>query len=508
VLKLAERRGMYLMLCLDSYNELRLARDGATPFWEQTPQNAANGGPLRQPGDFWSNPEMDRLYRIKLRYLVARYGACTHVMAWEFWNEVDIVSPSAWDEEKVRAWHERMARHLRGLDPYRHLITTSFSHSNGKPSIDRLPELDFVQTHTYGATDMPNEMVDRQRQKAAYHKPHYVGECGIGDQQTADKAGIGLHNALWSGLFSGGAGSAMFWWWDSYIDPNDLYRHFAGLARFISDTDPIRSNLRPDPQPRLRYAVPPTPPLLTDIEFPAHDRSWDAGPANRPTQIWVTGPGDVKVKTALSGLLHGVRNHPDLHNPVTFQVDLPRSTQMVVQVSGVSGYGGAHLVIRRNDRVVVDKSMDDPGGRGKPDTLHQYDGAYVVAIPPGRQTVQVENSGIDWMYVGYRLKRGREARQPPLRALALRGPDSALVWVQNPEHEWYPVLVQKQSPRPVPPTVLELSGLAEGRYQVTLWDTERGAITRRTQLRTENGRLSVPLPEVRTDVAVKVVRAE
>ena len=43
---------------------------------------------------------------------------------------------------------------------------------------------------------------------------------------------------------------------------------------------------------------------------------------------------------------------------------------------------------------------------------------------------------------------------------------------------------------------------------VTLWDTERGIISRRLQLRSENGRLSVPLPEVRNDLAVKVVRAE
>jgi hypothetical protein len=508
VLQLAEKHGLYLMLCLDSYNELRLAKDGASPFWEQTPQNAANGGPLRQPGEFWDNPEMDRLYRSKLRYLVARYGAYTHVMAWEFWNEVDIVSASAWDEDRVRAWHERMARQLRGLDPYHHLITTSFSGSAGKPSIDRLPELDFVQTHTYGARDLPAEILSRQQQKAAYGKPHYVGECGIGDRQNADKSGIGLHNALWSGLFSGGAGTGMLWWWDNYIDPNNLYYHFSALGRFLSDTDPIRSDLRADSLPPLRYAAAPNPPLLTDIELPAHDRSWEACAANRPTQVWVTGPGDVKVDAALSGLLHGVKNHPDLHNPVTFHVDLPRPTRLVVQVDGVSGYGGARLTVRRNSGLVLDKPMTGPGGSEKVDTLHQFDGAYTVLIPPGPQTLQVENSGVDWMYVGYELKQARVAWEPPLRALALKGPDAALVWVQNLAHEWYPVLVQKQAPRPVPPTLLDLPGLTEGQYEVTLWDTERGIVSRRAQIRTANGRLLVPLPEVRTDVAIKVVRAE
>jgi hypothetical protein len=112
------------------------------------------------------------------------------------------------------------------------------------------------------------------------------------------------------------------------------------------------------------------------------------------------------------------------------------------------------------------------------------------------------------MYVGYQLKRAREAREPPLRALALKGPDSALVWVQNPEHEWYPVLVRKQSSRLVQPTLLDLSGLADGPYEAIVWDTERGTVSRRMTLRTANGRLSVPLPWIRTDLAVKVSRAE
>jgi hypothetical protein len=420
---------------------------------------------------------------------------------------VDIVSPSAWDEARVRGWHERMGRRLRGLDPYHHLITTSFSGSAGKPSIDRLPEIDFVQTHTYGARDLPAEIAARQQQKAAYGKPHYVGECGIGEQQNADKTGIGLHNALWSGLFSGGAGTGMLWWWDSYIEPNNLYGQFAGVGRFFSDVDPIRSQLQPELRARLRYAVPPVPPPLTDVDLPARDRSWEAGPANRPTQVWVTGPGDVKVDAALSGLLHGTKNHPDLHNPVTFHVELPRPSRLVVEVSGVSGYGGARLTVRRNNQLVLDKSMADPAATGN-DTLHQYDGAYSVLIPPGPQTLQVENAGVDWMYVGYQLKNAREAREPALRVLALRGPETALAWVQNPEHEWYPMIERKQTLHRVPPTVLDVPGLTDGQYQVSLWDTELGSITRRLEVHTENGRLSIPLPEIRDDVAIKATRAE
>jgi len=59
VLELAQRQGLYVKLCIDSYNILR-EKDGY-PFWDQTPHNAANGGPLARPTDFWTNPEMARL---------------------------------------------------------------------------------------------------------------------------------------------------------------------------------------------------------------------------------------------------------------------------------------------------------------------------------------------------------------------------------------------------------------------------------------------------------------
>lgn len=33
------------------------------------------------------------------------------------------------------------------------------------------------------------------------------------------------------------SGNAMPWWWDSHIEPNNLYYHFAGLARFAEGLD-------------------------------------------------------------------------------------------------------------------------------------------------------------------------------------------------------------------------------------------------------------------------------
>jgi hypothetical protein len=29
----------------------------------------------------------------------------------------------------------------------------------------------------------------------------------------------------------------MTWWWDSYVEPRNLYRHFAALANFLRAAD-------------------------------------------------------------------------------------------------------------------------------------------------------------------------------------------------------------------------------------------------------------------------------
>lgn len=45
--------------------------------------------------------------------------------------------------------------------------------------------------------------------------------------------GINLHNGLWASACSGNAGTAMIWWWDSYVHPKNLYFQFEPLKKFL-----------------------------------------------------------------------------------------------------------------------------------------------------------------------------------------------------------------------------------------------------------------------------------
>lgn len=504
VLGMAAKQGMYVMLCLDSFNELRKKADGSYPFWEETPQNAANSGPLKEPREFWTNPTMRKLYQNKLRYMVARYGWDTHVLSWEFWNEVDIISRDAYVPDEVARWHAEMSDYLRSIDPWEHLRTTSFAGSGGKIEIDRLAQMDYVQTHNYGSRDIAGALSDWQVKKAACGKPHYVGEFGAdaGGMTGMEADEIALHNGIWSALLSGSAGTAMLWWWDSRIHPGDMYHHLAALSGFIKGVDFPKESFTRIVKAELSFPDAPSAPSYRDLELNGPS-SWEPSVANRPTEVRVDSSG-VIVKGEVSGVLHGRANHPTLHNPLTFDTDLPRATTLRIYVSGVSGYGGAHLIATLDGRAVVDKDMPDRADNLAHETLREYDGEYTVGIPSGAHKVVVENTGTDWLFVGYVLDGAERRTSPDLRLFGLRGKNVSLLWVQNSMNTWYRVCELTKPPQPQGPAVLSIPEWPAGRYRVRFWDTYAGKEAGDRTVTTTTSGLRIDLPRIDKDIALRI----
>lgn len=259
VLDLARRNGLRLQLAIDSYNLLRDRE--AWPEWERSAYNQATGGPLKQPLDFWTNPEALAHYENKLAYIVARWGASPNVFAWEFWNEVDGVS--AYREAPIKPWHQRMARKLRALDPYAHLITTSFGGGGpqaGDAAVFGLPEIDYSSSHLYNVPKIGQAVFDERQRLGALGKPWFVGETGLdaaGPREKDDPKGYQLHDSLWASVASGASGGAMLWWWDSYIEPRNLYGQYRSVRRFLQDVDWESAQLRPVAASGFCYSVGP-----------------------------------------------------------------------------------------------------------------------------------------------------------------------------------------------------------------------------------------------------------
>jgi len=261
VLAEAERRGIFVMLCLDYHGIFEVKPDfwKGNNYWPRHPYNAANGGPCQTQNDFFTNEEAKQLYAKRLRYIVARWGAFPNVLAWEFFNEIDNEYKYLKHADVV-AWHGDMGRRLRALDPYHHLVTSSFTGGSERPDLYALPEMDFAQYHSYNEkhpAQMMREKTDRFFAK--YAKPFFVSEYGTdwkGWKPDQDPHLRALHQAIWSGAFAGAAGTGMTWWWEN-IHTAGIYQHWSALNAFLAGTGAGRAKMSPAKFANVRGPVLP-----------------------------------------------------------------------------------------------------------------------------------------------------------------------------------------------------------------------------------------------------------
>lgn len=504
-LDLAAELGLYYMMCMDTHQDFR--GNG----WEKNPFNARLGGPCETPADWFTNEEARDLYRKRLRYTVARWGYSPHVLAWEFGNEFE-GWPEASNEIKL-AWHEEMSAYLREIDPFGHLITTSFWGHTGPEEFWRLDDIDIVQTHVYTNNDANVAEPVRAmslHQWERHAKPHVFGEFGIRSHSTThdkDPEGWALHNALWAGLFSFCAGPPMPWWHENYIDPLDLYFHFTSLANFTADLplgtarwDMLETTapeyLDPDREPEARDAV-ITP--LSRWGKPEHD------------EFVILPDGTIEGERRPQQLLQG-EGHRDLKNPPTFVVNYPRDGRFVMHVVNVSNSGLLRVWV--DDELVLERDLPCGEGLGKSSVWREqwnlwettYEEDIAVDIPAGERRIRVENFGKDWVRIGtYTFEGCTVMDKPNVLVAGMQTDGLAMLWLQNRDSDWYNHSVRGEVPV-VDGFRLDLQGLADGRYTVEWWETWRGAPERTETVEVAGGTWTVRLPELRTDVALKLRR--
>jgi hypothetical protein len=206
------------------------------PEWYSNPYSASNGGPLAGPGEFATNEIAWKFWERRLRYIIARYSAYPSLFTWEWWNEVNFTPISSND---LSAWMLKSRKVLEEWDPYKTLITSSWSSA---ASMQNWDSLDYAVTHVYDPSDPIKSLTvqaDALR-SAVPNKPILVGEMGSGtvtEDPFSDPTGLHLHNAQWAATFLGFAGPASYWWWDTYVDPLDLWPHTTGLAKLTKGLD-------------------------------------------------------------------------------------------------------------------------------------------------------------------------------------------------------------------------------------------------------------------------------
>ncbi len=515
LLELAEKNGIYLMLCLGYHGEVSDRADYfGSSYWYLNPYNQENGGPCVGPEDFWTNESARRLYRQKLRYYLARYAYHTHIQSFEFWNETN--PPTAWIDE--------MGRYVKAGDPFGHLLTTTY----GTPEIWSLPVMDFAQIHTYGSDgelkdSTLNVVMSCQAYPEKYGKPFLVGEFGIDFKRPdlpydPNGKGINLHNGQWASLMSGGAGTAMVWWWDSYIEPKNLYGSFSTVSAFLAGENWGGRELRPLKAKVMLPRKPMAEPRRVDyaVECLA---GWEGSQKiNVSPRFVILASGAIEGGPIMKYLFG--RDKLDFRvNPV-FEVDYPAAGRFSLRVDTVSEspQRKARLLISLDDALALDEQLPvGPAGTGewKKSEFNaqwnkyrcQYDRDFSIQVPAGKHRIQVENAGGDWLTLSQvfleKYVDADQLRMQDVQTYGLSDGEMAVLWLKDTNSNWY----QELNGGPIGPwrgVEVALPEMKPGAYAVEWWNTWTGKVMSTERRQAPAGELILRVPDFERDLAVKI----
>ncbi len=471
--------GVYVMLCIQHHGQVST---NVNPNWNDSPYNVANGGPCQNTWDFFTDSLAIAHTKNRLRYIVARWGYSKNIMAWELFNEVEWTDNFDTHRAEIADWHFEMTDYLKSIDPYEHLLTTSYAHDDLDEEVWSYPEIDLTQTHFYN--DVPNlEKVLAGGVRSYlndFGKPTLTGEFGLGgnaELANEDPDGIHLHNALWGALMAGGMGTGMTWWWDNYVHPRDLYFHFSGVETFTRYVPFMEKKLKPG----NAYVTG----TVGDLNL-VPGAGW--GTVGTDSITIDTFGQTIPANMVLGQYLYGAQWNTGFRSPPVFSVEYPEDGFFAVNTSSGSGQA-PRLVIWVDSVKMVD-------------TMATANSSYRVDINAGVHSIRVDNRGIDWISIaGYKFSDLGSR----VDSYVLTGEDNdyAAGWILNNEYN-HVYVRENGNPLPSTEAMIHLPEFQTGDYFVTWLDCLTGDILGTEPVAVADSGLIMVVPELFWDAAFVV----
>lgn len=494
VVELAEQQGMAIQLALQYHGQ---ASSSTNSNWDRNPYNIANaapdGGWLTSPEQFFSDAEARRLTRNKYRYIVARWGYSTAIHSWELWNEVQWTD--GWNNTRpdVVAWHQEMAQFLRDIDPFHHLITTSSDYT-GFDALWTIPAIDLVQMHSYTDKVLPSMQMAAER-LGGYVKPMIISEFGLmaeggipelnpGSLPEPERSqvleGLHLHDGIWAAFHM--KSGAHLWWWDGYIEALNLFPLYKPLAIYAAGEDLATAQLSPascqltSAQAAGGNFLQSNTPGIT---------AWDSG--SDQTTFDVSAEGIIAEFWKQAIYLHGSWRPQNQSNPA-LQTNFSAPVTFRLHIAEVSCCGTTGLQIKVDGSTVASMA---PANNARDLELE-------AQIPAGAHSVQVVNTGQDWMLVDDYGFGGLGIGG--LRSVGLAGAEWAYLWIYDIGSQY-----GYTNSGTISDASFSLTGLLPGVYQIEFYRTwGAGGILSSEENDFSGGTLTVALPAFDKDIAVKV----
>jgi hypothetical protein len=96
---------------------------------------------------------------------------------------------------------------------------------------------------------------------------------------------------------------------------------------------------------------------------------------------------------------------------------------------------------------------------------------------------------------------------PKVHVYGLVNGRMAIAWIQNAQHNWKN-LFEKKEVSAVKSLKLNIQNLPAGNYQIERWDTRRGEVSKRESAKAVEERLTLNVPDLAEDTAIRVIGEE
>ena len=460
--------------------------------WDANPWNAANGGWLEQPEEFFSDDRARAITRDKFRYIAARWGYTSSMMAWELFNEVkwtDARRGDANTDATVAAWHTEMARHLRRYDVHQHLITTS----DDDLTHPLWAAMDYYQPHLY-ASNMILGVQTVAQSPLRNDRPVFYGEVGDDNMvglTSEQRANGAAHIPMaWAGLFGETTQPAQLWYIDTILRSGQ-FDQLASLAQFTRSAGMLDTSWGGTTYPSVIGGD--TVPWRIEPGY-----YWERGP-NPEIHL----PADGREGPELMQfrrILTNANEQPAHPYPsrATFYVHAPAATNATLTVSRVSNSGGS-LSLTHNSEIIADQTWPPLiSGQAAP-----TDVAFDFSLGYGSHTLVLENpTGPDWIDLAG-LDLGIDV--PALVAIARHANDRSILWVRHRNQLLSPAADEDLT---ATSATVQLEDYPAGTWLVTWWDPASGQTIGSTSIDHDGGTLSLDTPAINRHAAAWLERAE
>lgn len=505
-MKALNSAGIGVILCLDYHGMLESAPDywGGSDDWKNNPYNRANGGPCASQNDFFTNASAKEIYKKRLRYLIGRYSAFPNLVAWEFWNEIDNVLTYL-NASDVVAWHSEMAQFVKANDPYGHLVTTSLG-GRWWPELWYLQALDLVQIHSYNQLHPGIELASAMNlYSSTFGKPVIIGEYGVDWRAYAsaqDPYRRGFHQALWGTFVSTSYGCAQSWYWNN-IHADNLYGRFKAMSDVLKEAPRGEGwNALSIEAPGLDSNLGDADPSGTAFEaLLSPNKEWGAILSGNALirDEWTAAYDEGN----LNAFVHGSWQ-PSIRIPCIVTAHFGPSASMTLHLNSVSDQ--CQLRIQVNGATVYSRFL--PNRDGKSQVNNEYNEDITVALPQGRNVIEISNPGGDWLFFDWiRFRNVIPAqRVEPGVPVAVAGSGSsteAWVWMLDYAAN-FPNNAQRFPIRNLAGAEATVLNMADGDYEVRWFNTRTGALVRRDETTSTAGRIGLTAPTFSEDIFASI----